>query len=420
MIIDNFEKAYTLKELLPDKTLVKLASNITKTGLDYFDLVDIGGDSLISNGKAIAIDSIALAPELEAIGYLQFDSSKRALAESVASFILEILQTNWRYQMASSLHIQTTQEDFERLVEKNKQLAKSEQRYKTLSESLESRVQSQIKVIEESQRQLYETEKMASIGQLAAGVAHEINNPIGFISSNLNTALEYLQELAEILQPLLENGDQKNESDNYLGKLDIDKQETRYLLTDFKELLQESRDGAKRVSAIVMDLKAFSNVDHSEEVLINLQEDVARVARVFLTSIDREIQLKTEIQPLEKTFCKPGHLNQLLLNLLHNAADAIIEQGAICLSCKMENGKILLVVSDTGSGMSEETLRKVFEPFFTTHDVGGGTGLGLTVSRDIVKAHQGDIIIKSQLGKGTSICITLPVIKESGNHEHLR
>ena len=411
----NFEREYSLKELLSVKNLRRLSTAINQMGLDYFDIVDLEGISLISNAKVMGsdvvatdvreIDKIALAPELEAIGFLQFEPANRKLAIPVASFILEIIQTNWRYQMASSIHLQVTQDDFDTLVEKNKQLAQSEQRCKTLSESLEDRVQAQLKVIEESQRQLYETEKMASVGQLAAGVAHEINNPIGFISSNLNTASEYLQEIKETFSPLLDGDEPQKVVAN------INKQEIEYLLTDFNELLQESLDGAKRVSTIVADLKAFSNVDHSEEILIDLSESVARVARVFLTSVNREIQLETDIQPVDKTYCKPGHLNQLLLNLLHNAADAIVEKGEIALTCKMENGKLLLRVSDTGKGMSEETVRKAFDPFYTTREVGGGTGLGLTVSRDIVKAHRGDISIKSQLGKGSSISIILPINK---------
>ena len=404
----NFEKSYTLKELLPTRNLTRLAKAINQIGLDYFDIVDTNGNSLLSKGTASKIDKIALAPELEVIGFLQFNSNKRKLAEPAANFILEIIQTNWRYQMASSIHLQVTQSDFDELVEKNKLLAQSESRYKELSESLEDRVKSQLKIIEESQRQLYETEKMASVGQLAAGVAHEINNPIGFISSNLHTASEYLGDIKKILHPILNAVNTKE----LFGDNDI--QDIEFLMQDFDELLSESLDGAKRVSAIVADLKAFSNIDHSEDVYIDLRESIERVGRVFLTSVNRDITLTTDIQPVSKTYCKPGHINQLLLNLLHNSANAITSQGLITLTCRMENDKLLIGVCDDGKGMTEETKRKAFEPFYTTHDVGGGTGLGLTVSRDVVNAHHGEISIQSELGKGTRIYITLPVIAEPG------
>jgi len=406
MDMDEYEKVFIIDELLPERTFPRISKAIAKMNIENYELVDTNQKILIFSGHLDERVSIPLCPELEPVGYFNCNPKDQELAQAAATFILEILQTNWRYKMASSIHIQVTREDFDALSKKNEQLAESEARYKALSENLEKKVVAQVKLIEESQRQLYETEKMASIGQLASGIAHEINNPIGFISSNLHTAAEYLDEIKSILLPIQKKG--------LLPKLikDFDEKEMDFIFSDFNELIHESVEGAKRVKTIVADLKEFSNVDHSEDVLTDLSDCAEKVVRILLTSVHRNINITTDIQPVEKTYCKLGHINQLLLNLLHNAVEAIAEKGEIILSCKMLEEKICIEVADTGMGMSQDTMKKAFDPFYTTHEVGSGTGLGLTVSRDVVCAHQGEIFIDSQLGEGTKIQILLPIMKE--------
>jgi two-component system, NtrC family, sensor kinase len=405
--MEDFERTFTLQELIPERSLARLKKALMQMGMQNFSLIDINEKVLIDNSQGVDLVKIALTPELEPVGFLLFEAHHIELAESAVNFILELMQTNWRYQMASDIHLQVSQADFEELKVKNNELEASRQQYKELSESLEVRVHEQLKIIEDSQRQLYEAEKLASIGQLAAGVAHEINNPIGFISSNLNTAVDYLTDLSAIITPFLSNDEQ------IIKSTPIDKNEARFLLDDFKNLLLESQDGAKRVAAIVTNLKAFSNVDQSEEAQVDLANNIEQVSRVFLNSVNKDVLLETDINPLEKTLCRPAHINQLILNLLHNASNAIQAQDKITLGCNMQNGQINLWVADTGKGMDKETQRKAFDPFYTTEEVGSGTGLGLTVSRDIVKAHQGEIQIDSELGKGTRVVITLPLIKKS-------
>ena len=404
--MDEYEKVFTINELLPERVLLRISKAIGKLDLGSYQLTDLNHEVLISSGNVENKLALPLCPELEPIGYFICESKCSNLAHAVEAFILEILQTSWRYKMASSIHIQVSREDFEELSRKNAQLVKSEAKYKALSQNLEKKVIAQVKLIEESQRQLYETEKMASIGQLASGIAHEINNPMGFISSNLGTATDYLGEIESMLTPLKQQG--------LLQKLvkEFDENEFEFLFSDFYELLRESLDGAKRVTTIVADLKEFSNVDHSEDVLADLSDCAEKVVRILLTSVHRKVSITTDIHPVEKTFCKLGHINQLLLNLLHNAVEAITDNGEIILCCKMRNNMICLEVIDTGIGMCEKTLKRAFEPFYTTHEVGSGTGLGLTVSRDVVLAHKGEISIDSKLGKGTKIRILLPVMTE--------
>ncbi len=404
--MQDFERNFSLEELLPKRSFPRIKKALEQMGMANFKIVNIANDVVFESGKQHDnLMKIELSPELEPVGFFMFEPEKVELAQSAVNFLLELLQTNWRYQMASGIHLQVSQQDFHDLKEKHQQLAESEKKYKELSEHLEERVDSQLKQIEDSQRQLYEAEKMASVGQLAAGVAHEINNPIGFIASNLNAAKEYVDDLQELHCTLQQSGKLDN-LDSY------NKSEVNEIFDDFKSLLQESSNGTKRVATIVADLKAFSNVDQSEEALICLSESIEQVARVFLASVGSKVNLNCDITKLRKTWCKPGHINQLLLNLLHNAAEAISEDEQVTLGCRMQNDKIVLRVEDNGAGMDEETLRKAFEPFYTTRQVGSGTGLGLTVSRDIVNAHDGEICVTSKLNKGTKVEIFLPLKSE--------
>ena len=223
MLANDFEQDYQLEQLLTNSSKPKIKLALNKMGINGFQITSTKNETLLKSGTISTPLTSELIVELEPIGYLVVDVKHQSVISGVSCFINEILQTNWRYQMASSLHLQVSKDDFEALQEKNLKLKESEAKYKSLSESLEIRVKEQVKIIEESQRHLYETEKQASVGLLASGVAHEINTPIGFISSNLNTALEYLEELKEDIFRLLDNRD---------AQLDID--EIKYVLNDFK------------------------------------------------------------------------------------------------------------------------------------------------------------------------------------------
>ncbi|MCW8999985.1 MAG: ATP-binding protein, partial [Kangiellaceae bacterium] len=404
MLANDFEQDYQLEQLLTNNSKPKIELALNKLGVNEFQIISTKNETLLQNGTVSTPIISELVAEIEPIGYLIVDAKYEAVISGVSCFINEILQTNWRYQMASSLHLQVSKDDFESLQEKNLKLKESEAKYKSLSETLEIRVKEQVKIIEDSQRQLYETEKQASIGQLAAGVAHEINNPIGFISSNLNTAFEYLEELNEDIFHLIDNRDAK-----------LDTEELKYVLNDFHCLLQESKEGAKRVAAIVADLKSFSNVEQAEIQQVNLNNNIALVCRVFKTSINAEIEINANTNSISKTYCKPAHINQMLLNLLQNGAEAILEKGQqkaggiLEITSEMEESYIVISIIDNGLGMDNEVLANVFTPFYTTREVGSGIGLGLTVCRDVVRAHNGKIKIESQPGEGTRVKIILPV-----------
>ena len=305
--------------------------------------------------------------------------------------------------MASALHLEAVHADYEQLQRKHEALKESEARYKALAENLEQRVQEQVRTIETAQRQLYQSEKLASVGQLAAGVAHEINNPIGFIMSNLGTAQLYVQRMADFGQQL------HAEADVHAIVTAWQECKMKAMLDDFSSLLQESAEGAGRVARIVADLKAFSNVDRETEEIVDLNSVVQAVCNVAAAQFRQQASISLDLGALPMLRCRPGHLGQVILNMLRNAAQAMSDRpGEISIATRARENEITVGIRDTGAGIPESDLPRIFEPFFTTREIGQGTGLGLTVSHDIVQAHGGRITVDSRVGVGTTFTIHLP------------
>lgn len=257
-----------------------------------------------------------------------------------------------------------------------------------------------LKKIQDTQSQLLQSEKMASIGQLAAGVAHEINNPIGFVTSNLGTLSRYGSQLLQ----LAELGAATPEGLVLRREIDFD-----FLKSDLADLLRETQDGLDRVRTIVANLKDFSRVDQAEwqetDVLLGLESTV----NVAWNEIKYKAKIVRELATLPAIRCMPAQINQVFLNLLVNAAQAIQEHGTITLRSNTVAQWVWIEVSDTGCGMDETMQRRMFEPFFTTKPVGAGTGLGLSLAYDIINKHGGSIDVSSAIGQGTTIRVWLPI-----------
>lgn len=268
------------------------------------------------------------------------------------------------------------------------------------------------------QSQLLQQEKMSSIGQLAAGVAHEINNPMGFIMSNLNTLRKYLDRLQDYIRTqekavadtaagLASANDQLNLIRTERGRLKID-----FVLSDAVSLLAESLEGAERVKRIVQDLKGFSRVDEAEEKMADINAGLESTINIVWNEIKYKATVHKDFGELPQTKCNPGQLNQVFMNLLINAAQAIDETGEIRIRTWAENGRIVIGISDSGVGIPPDKIGRIFEPFFTTKDVGKGTGLGLSIAYDIVKKHGGEIDVQSEVGRGTTFTISIPVMED--------
>lgn len=271
------------------------------------------------------------------------------------------------------------------------------------SEQLEARVAEQVRIIDERQRQHYQAERLASIGQLAAGVAHEINNPIGFMRSNLATGRKYVAGLRRL-------GEELGALPGVTERLD--RADFEATLADFDELLADCIGGADRIARVVGDLKGFSNVDRPNEQVVDLNTLVDSACKVIGTKLAKGGRIERQSGALAPQLCLPGHLSQALLNVLTNAAQAIEDRGRDGLlrvvTRPLAGGGAELVVEDNGPGIPPEDLPRVFDPFYTTRPVGQGSGLGLTVARDIVAGHGGRIELEAARGRGLRVRIELP------------
>jgi len=268
--------------------------------------------------------------------------------------------------------------------------------------------------LKQTQSQVVQKEKMASIGQLAAGIAHEINNPMGFISSNLASLDKYLEKLTQFIAfqdtviAGLPNEKALSELQDKRKKLKID-----YLIKDIPDLIAESRDGAERVSIIVQNLKNFSRVDNNEIELTSINDCLDTTLNIIHNELKYKAEISKEYGDLPQVKGSAQQLNQVFMNILVNAAQAIQKKGAISIRTWREENNVLVSIADTGCGIPQQDLSRIFDPFFTTKEVGNGTGLGMSITYDIIKKHNGTITVESEVGKGTTFTVSLPVAEEA-------
>ncbi len=298
--------------------------------------------------------------------------------------------------------------------------ASQQQQLRLISDQLETEHKKQrelIKKLEQAQGQVIQSEKMASIGQLSAGIAHEINNPVGFITSNIQTLNDYFHRLAKVLEDFKQTAlDTQNET--IIRRYDelVKKHQIVFILEDTQDLINESLEGSSRVMAIVKNLKEFSHVDGSEWSYASIENCIESTLKIINNEIKYHITIERDYQDdIPDIYCQPMHINQVLLNVLVNASQAIKGEGVIRISlCTVANNSVEIRIKDSGCGIPAENHGRIFEPFFTTKAVGSGTGLGLSVSYGIIKNHKGKISVNSEVGVGTEFIIVLPVNNQDG------
>lgn len=293
--------------------------------------------------------------------------------------------------------------------------------------------------IQQLQRQVLQSEKMASIGQLAAGVAHEINNPMGFIHANLYQMEEYLgdvsriwdaaQELAKAATEVAAEGATEGRADGVGRAAENFEAVTReldpeFLFSDFRKAVQESQEGSERIRHIVQDLRNFSHRDTDERVPADLNQSLDSTANIVWSMMKHTVRLKKDYGELPEVRCYPMQLQQVFMNLLMNAYHAILERvgesgevGEIELRTEDRGDRVAILVSDTGPGIPPEDLGRIFDPFFTTKEVGVGTGLGLATSFNIIEKHGGSIRARNRSGAGATFEVVLPVDPVGGGGE---
>lgn len=293
-----------------------------------------------------------------------------------------------------SLFFRNVGEDLERkLIEKN--------RY--LNELVEK--------IQSMQEQMISSEKMASLGQLTAGIAHEINNPINFVSANVSPLKRDLNELKELclryrkVHQADDPGKELERIEAFTREIDPE-----FLNQEIDTLIKGIEEGAERTRQIVVGLKNFSRIDENDFKSADVHEGIESTLMLLRNKIKNRIEVIRHYGDIPPIECVPGKINQVLMNILNNASDAIGEQGVITITTrKGERNEIVISIKDDGPGMKESVKRRIFEPFYTTKAIGQGTGLGLSISYGIIDQHQGRIEVKSKPGKGSEFLVVLPV-----------
>jgi|GEM_PF-1942074 len=270
--------------------------------------------------------------------------------------------------------------------------------------------------LKKAQKQIIQSEKLAAIGQLAAGIAHEINNPVSFVNSNLATLRKYDDALTELLGSYEDlkvavESQETQKAREALSRIAKWKEQwdLKAMMTDLREILQESQIGVDRVRKIILDLRTFARSDKGTVGKEDLNQIVQGILNIVWNELKYKVDLKTEYGEISPVNCNAQEIGQVVINLLINAGQAIPEKGKVIVRTYAKGSEAYLEVSDTGTGISPENLEKIFDPFFTTKEPGKGTGLGLSICYDLIQRHGGRIEVESEVGKGTKFTVVLPV-----------
>ena len=297
-----------------------------------------------------------------------------------------------------------------------KNLADTECELQALNSSLEARIEEELTKnrTKDLVLMVMHQEKLSSVGRLAAGMAHEINNPISFVTTNLRVLSDYLLQMGEYLTLQQEflagmvTEEQRRELTAAALRLRIST-----IRHDGPAIIAESLEGVQRVARIVSDLKSFSRVDTPDYEPAELTACLESALTIVATELKQLATVDKEYRELPTILCHPAQLNQVFLNLLHNAGQAVTPPGRITLKSWFDEGFVYASVEDNGHGIPEELRERIFDPFFTTRDVGQGTGLGLSISHNIITNHHGELAVESVVGVGTTFTVKLPRTGES-------
>jgi len=296
------------------------------------------------------------------------------------------------------------------LEDKSRELYTSYEALQELNKNLETALTE----VNSKQHQLIQSEKMASLGIMSTGIAHEINNPLAYVYSNINSlndAVEQFSVYHKHVNNLL-SAEKITDRDAYRKKLSVFSQEEdlEYLFNDCVELIKETKDGIERVKTIVSNLQTFARKETGNMELLDLHDCLTKTIKLADNQIKLSADLETDFSDIPSISGFPGKLSQVFLNLIVNAVHAMGEnRGKIKIATAVSENIVMVKVTDTGCGMDAETMDNIFLPFFTTKDVGKGTGLGLSISHGIIEEHQGTIAVESVLGEGTTFTLEFPV-----------
>jgi len=376
--------------------------------------------------KLIGLGLLLAVPIVLAIRWLAHRlTAPIKLLTSVVSNITNSGDLSSRVDIVSNDELGTLAQTFNGMAENLQRTSEERERFvvelELLNKTLELRVQERTQALESTnqeltqaidslkaaQGQLVQAEKMASLGQLVAGVAHELNNPIGFIYANFPHLEEYIGDLISLIEAFRQlpmDEAQKADIEQRIKAIDLD-----FIKDDILKIIRSGKSGASRIKEIVSSLRSFSRLDEAELKSVLLEDGINDTLAILNHQIKKRIEVVRDFQLNEPVVCRAGQINQVFMNIIHNAIQATEGTGTLMVSTRRAGDEAIVRISDTGKGIPSEIIGKIFDPFFTTKKVGEGTGLGLSISYGIIEQHGGRLEVASAPGKGTEFTVAIPM-----------
>ena len=371
--------------------------------------------------------SVPVHHEGEPLGFVYIalaDSMAPALPAaliSIAAAALDVVRrTTVKRLLTTQAHTSVVHQSYEDLLETNRQLTASREKYRELSRTLQQRVDERTAELNRAHTRLLQKEKMACIGQLAAGVAHEINTPLNYISGNIRALSAYVQDLHTTLEGYSKVVAASPSSRPLAEKLEaLDREvDVDHIIKDTGDLVRESLEGTERIGTIVANLKKFSHVDEVGSRMMDINAELDTTLQIVAQAHkDRPAKIIRKYGRLPGCYGHPPLIAQVFMNVLKNALQSCDQGLIVTVETTVEEENVVVSITDNGDGIPEEIRDRIFEPFFTTREVGEGTGIGLSVAYDIVTTHGGRIAVQSEVGRGTTIEITLPAGSPAGRRD---
>jgi two-component system NtrC family sensor kinase len=409
-----------LADIMAEDDVMPLLKGAVRAGASRAAVTDENDIVLWSSAGGVVADAFDIMMPLylegEVVGKLFITGERtderhvKRMAEFFLAAIRIILTNKLKRVLTTEIHTKVVSQSFEELLETNRKLTASESSLRLLAESLEIKVEERTEELKKAHARLLQQEKLASIGQLAAGVAHEINNPLGFISSNLQTLDKYVDrfirmiDFFRIINPETTGDARPMESaERKWEELKLD-----FVYTDVFALIKQSQEGVERVRKIVSDLKDFSHVDSTGQFPVNLNDEIDKTLNVLAHELPEGAEIVRNYRPLPGFVCNPALICQVFLGIILNAVQARRQGLRLVIDTSHDSGRIRISFADNGPGIPEQIRNRIFEPFFTTRDVGSGTGMGLTVAYDIISGYGGTIEVDCPPEGGAVFDVILP------------
>lgn len=402
------------KDIIHETEVLPMLEGAVKAGASLALIRDDSGKILWSFGDStgVLIESHNIIIEGEPVAKLEIHGTNgtdiRGITKLLRHSINTLIKTNLKRMLTSEIHTTIINHSYDELLKINRELSASEQKYRELAESLEEKVKERTEELRQAHTIMLQQEKMASIGSLAAGIAHEINNPMGFISSNLRTLFAYFSKAKDMLSyyrsmvssvpDLMKNTQEK------WRQLKLD-----FVLEDSDSLINESLSGAERITIIVKNLRAVSHIDDTETGILDINSEIDNIIILLTHETPPGTRFIKNYSIIPGFQCKQAFLSQAFLNILLNALQCRQEGLEVTITTALDGESIFITIADNGPGIPEDIRTRIFEPFFTTKDVGKGKGLGLTTAYDAITSHNGSIGVENK--NGANFLIKLPIRK---------